>query len=118
MSFDVRPCADTREFIDAFSAIGQYFGAEPTEERMERFLKNLPLTRMFAAREDGQTVGGAVLERRVQVSGREQRREVLDRLLARCGAEEMEERREPFRDLLRPAGPDLDLRQAIFSSGA
>jgi predicted acetyltransferase len=52
---------DTREFIDAFSAIAQYFGAsaEPTEERIERFLKNLPLDRMLGAREDGQVVGGA-----------------------------------------------------------
>ncbi|MDH4339229.1 MAG: GNAT family N-acetyltransferase [Thermoleophilia bacterium] len=32
---------------------------EPTEERMERFSKNLPIERMHAAREGGKTVGGA-----------------------------------------------------------
>ncbi len=40
-------------------AIGQYFGLDPTEERMERFSKNLPIERMHAARENGRIVGGA-----------------------------------------------------------
>ena len=40
-------------------AIGQYFALEPTEERMERFARNLPVERMHAARDDGRIVGGA-----------------------------------------------------------
>jgi predicted acetyltransferase len=59
MTFEVAPCADLAEFSDAVFAIGQYFGMEPSEERMERFSKNLPIERMHAAREDGKTVGGA-----------------------------------------------------------
>ena len=59
VTFEVVPCADLAEFSDAVFAIGQYFGMEPTEERMERFSKNLPFERMHAAREDGKTVGGA-----------------------------------------------------------
>ncbi len=58
MSFDVAPCADLAEFSDAVFAIGQYFGMEATEERMERFSKNLPFERMHAVRENGKTVGG------------------------------------------------------------
>ena len=59
MAFKVRPCRDLEEFGQAVFAIGQYFGLEPTEERMERFAKNLPIERMHACREDGVTVGGA-----------------------------------------------------------
>jgi predicted acetyltransferase len=59
LSLDVAPCADLGEFGDAVFAIGQYFGMEPTGERMERFSKNLPIERMHAARQDGKTVGGA-----------------------------------------------------------
>lgn len=40
-------------------AIGQYFALDATEERMERFSRNLPLERMHAARDDGRIVGGA-----------------------------------------------------------
>jgi predicted acetyltransferase len=58
-SFKVRPCRDLTEFSDAVFAIGQYFGMEPTEERMERFSKNLPIERMHAAFEDKTIVGGA-----------------------------------------------------------
>ena len=58
-SFKVRPCRDLAEFSDAVFAIGQYFGMEPTEERMERFSKNLPIERMHAALENGTIVGGA-----------------------------------------------------------
>ena len=50
--FDVRPCATDEEFAGAFMAIGQYFGAEPTPDRTERFLKLLELGRMHAARQD------------------------------------------------------------------
>jgi predicted acetyltransferase len=59
MAFRVRPCRDLEEFSQAVFAIGQYFGMEQTEERMERFAKNLPIERMHACREDGVTVGGA-----------------------------------------------------------
>jgi predicted acetyltransferase len=59
MAFQVRPCRDLEEFGQAVFAIGQYFGLEPTGERMERFAKNLPIERMHACRENGTTVGGA-----------------------------------------------------------
>ena len=59
MSFDVRPSANLDEFSQAVFAIGQYFGMEPTEERMERFSRNLPIERMHGAWEDGAVVGGA-----------------------------------------------------------
>ena len=58
-TLDVRPCESVDEFVTAFLAIGQYFGAEPNEERAERWLKNFELARMHAAREDGSIVGGA-----------------------------------------------------------
>ena len=57
--FKVRPCRDLDEFSQAVFAIGQYFGMEPTEERMERFSKNLPIERMHAAFEKESIVGGA-----------------------------------------------------------
>ena len=59
MAFEVRPTQDLDEYTAAVFAIGQYFGMEPTEERMERFSKNLPIERMHAASEDGVIVGGA-----------------------------------------------------------
>lgn len=59
MSFKVAPCKNLDEFGQAVFAIGQYFGMEPTEERMERFSKNLPFERMHAASENGTIVGGA-----------------------------------------------------------
>ena len=59
MSFDVRPVEDLDEFTGAVFAIGQYFGMQPTEERMQRFLDQLGLERTHAAWSDGQIVGGA-----------------------------------------------------------
>jgi predicted acetyltransferase len=59
LSFRVTRCANLEEFGQAVFAIGQYFGMEPTEERLERFSKNLPIERMHAARENGTIVGGA-----------------------------------------------------------
>jgi predicted acetyltransferase len=59
VSFRVTPCADLEEFGQAVFAIGQYFGLDPTEERMERFSKNLPIERMHAARESRRIIGGA-----------------------------------------------------------
>ena len=52
MRLTVKPCADLDEFRDAVFAIGQYFALDPTEERMERFSRNLPIERMHAAREN------------------------------------------------------------------
>jgi predicted acetyltransferase len=40
-------------------SIGQYFGQEPNDERMERFSRVLPFERMIAAFDDGLIVGGA-----------------------------------------------------------
>jgi predicted acetyltransferase len=57
--FRVAPCRDLEEFTAAVLAIGQYFGMEATEERMARFSRILPVQRMLAAREGGETVGGA-----------------------------------------------------------
>jgi predicted acetyltransferase len=59
VSFRVTTCADLEEFSQAIYAIGQYFALDPTEERMERFSRNLPIERVHAAREDGRIVGGA-----------------------------------------------------------
>ena len=70
MSFDVRPCASLEEFKQAFFAIGQYFGPEPTDEQAERWLKVLRMERMHAAWEDGRVVGGAgAFDFRMTVSG-------------------------------------------------
>jgi predicted acetyltransferase len=57
--FDVRPTADQDEYGRALDAIGQYFGAPATEERLKLFTRTLPHERMHAAFEDGQIVGGA-----------------------------------------------------------
>ena len=58
MTFRVRETRNLEEFGQAVFAIGQYFGLDPTEERMERFSKNLPIERMHAVWEDGSIVGG------------------------------------------------------------
>jgi predicted acetyltransferase len=58
VSFRVRECRNLEEFSEAVFAIGQYFALDPTEERMERFSKNLPIERMHAVWEDGSIVGG------------------------------------------------------------
>jgi predicted acetyltransferase len=59
MSFDVRPVENLDEFQQALFSIGQYFGQDPNPERAEMFSRILPFSRMLAAREDGQIVGGA-----------------------------------------------------------
>jgi predicted acetyltransferase len=59
VSFDVRTVADLEEYDQAFLSIGQYFGAEPDEERAEKWSRVLPLDRALAATEDGAVVGGA-----------------------------------------------------------
>jgi predicted acetyltransferase len=59
MPFDVRTVADNAEYRDALLGIGQYFGMEPTDEDIDRFVAALPLERMYAAHENGRIVGGA-----------------------------------------------------------
>src|ERR1700742_3544851 len=56
--FEIRPCTTMQEYGDAIFGIGQYFGARPDEERLERFATVLDVGRMHAALEDGQGVGG------------------------------------------------------------
>jgi predicted acetyltransferase len=59
MSFQVRPVRDVDEFTAAFFAIGQYFGALPDQERMERFVEQITFERMHGAWSNGTIVGGA-----------------------------------------------------------
>jgi predicted acetyltransferase len=56
--FEIRPCRDYEEYGDAIFGIGQYFGARPDEQRLQRFSKVLDIERMHAALEDGEVVGG------------------------------------------------------------
>jgi predicted acetyltransferase len=56
---EVRQTRDRAEYGKAIYGIGQYFGAPPTEEGLERFSKVLPHERMHAAIVDGQIIGGA-----------------------------------------------------------
>jgi predicted acetyltransferase len=58
MAFEVRPSKGLEEYGNAIFGIGQYFGAAPDEERLERFSKVLDIDRMHAAFEDGEIVGG------------------------------------------------------------
>jgi len=57
--FEVRPAKDLDEYGRAIFGIGQYFGAAPDEERLQRFSKVLDIERMHAALDGGQVVGGA-----------------------------------------------------------
>ena len=57
--FEIRPSSTMEEYGNAIFGIGQYFGAKPDEERLQRFSKVLDLERMHAAFEDGEVVGGA-----------------------------------------------------------
>jgi predicted acetyltransferase len=59
MAFDIRPVRDLDEFGAALSGIGQYFGAPPPEERMQRFADQITFERMHGAWSDGAVVGGA-----------------------------------------------------------
>ena len=56
---EVRQTRDRAEYGKAIYGIGQYFGAAPTEEQLERFSTVLPHERMHAALVDGQIIGGA-----------------------------------------------------------
>ena len=57
--FEVRQTRDREEYGRAIYGLGQYFGAAPTEEQLERFSKVLPHERMHAGLADGEIVGGA-----------------------------------------------------------
>ncbi|HVS84166.1 MAG TPA: GNAT family N-acetyltransferase, partial [Gaiellaceae bacterium] len=57
--FDVRPVSDRAEFARAFNAIGQYFGAFPPDDMLDRWEQYFERDRMHAAFEDGEIVGGA-----------------------------------------------------------
>jgi len=57
--FEVRPVRDNDELARAFYSIGQYFGAPPDQERIDRFVQYFPQERMHAAFDGEQIVGGA-----------------------------------------------------------
>jgi predicted acetyltransferase len=59
MTIDVRPCDSREELRQALAPIWHFFGASPTEERVERFAAVLPPERMLAAWLDGSLAGGA-----------------------------------------------------------
>ena len=59
MAYRVRTTRDLDEWAAAASAIGHYFGWQPTEEDAARFAKLLPLDRMHAVWDDGVVVAGA-----------------------------------------------------------
>lgn len=59
MAIDVRPAADLDELRQGLSAIGHFFGWEPSEEEVERFSKLLPLDRMLVATDGKAIVAGA-----------------------------------------------------------
>ena len=59
MSFEIRPVRDKDEFARALYAIGQYFGAPPKEDMIERWLQYFELARMHAAFDGKEIVGGA-----------------------------------------------------------
>jgi predicted acetyltransferase len=60
MSIEIRPCASAEELREAAGVITHYFAREkPTDEWVERWLKNFELVRMLAALDEGKIVGGA-----------------------------------------------------------
>jgi predicted acetyltransferase len=59
VAYRVRSVRDLEEFKAAISAIGHYFGWQPTDDDAERFAKLLPLERMLAVFDDGRIVAGA-----------------------------------------------------------
>jgi predicted acetyltransferase len=59
VSWDIRPCASIEEYAEALRAIGHYFGGWPPDlERAQQFARNLPLERVYAARDGDRIVGG------------------------------------------------------------
>jgi predicted acetyltransferase len=59
MAIAVRPCGSREELQQALAPIWHFFGASPTDERVERFAAVLPPERMLAAWMDGSLAGGA-----------------------------------------------------------
>ena len=59
MEVEVRPCASRDELKLAVSPIWHFFGATPTDDRLDRFAKVLPPERMLGAWVDGELAGGA-----------------------------------------------------------
>jgi predicted acetyltransferase len=59
MAIDVRACTSRDELKLAISPIWHFFGATPTDDRLERFAAVLPPERMLAAWVDGTVAGGA-----------------------------------------------------------
>src|SRR5260370_41050610 len=59
MSFEIGPVGAKDEFARAFYAIGQYFGARPKEDMIERWLEYFELARMHAGLDGKEVVGGA-----------------------------------------------------------
>jgi predicted acetyltransferase len=59
MAFRVRTVTDLDEYASALSAIGHYFGWEPTPEDAARFARLMPLDRVHAVLDDGRIVAGA-----------------------------------------------------------
>jgi predicted acetyltransferase len=57
--FDVRPCRDRDEFARAYYGIGQYFGAFPKEDMLDRWIRIHGMERMHAAFDGDTIVGGA-----------------------------------------------------------
>ncbi len=59
MAYRLRTTRDLDEWAAAASAIGHYFGWQPTAEDAARFAKLLPLDRMHGVWDDGEVVAGA-----------------------------------------------------------
>jgi predicted acetyltransferase len=59
MSFEFRPVRDRDEFARAFYGIGQYFGAPPAEDMIDRWMQYFELARMHAGFDGKEIVGGA-----------------------------------------------------------
>jgi predicted acetyltransferase len=72
MPLEARAVENVEEFKGALAPIMQYFGDAPDDERAERFLRVLPMHRMFAAWDGGAIVGGAgAFDFRMSVPGGE-----------------------------------------------
>ena len=63
MAFRVRTVTDLDEYAAALSAIGHYFGWEPTRDDAARFARLMPLDRVHAVLDDGPIVAARVCSR-------------------------------------------------------
>jgi predicted acetyltransferase len=59
MSVTVERCSSVEEMLDALAPIFHYFGMRPGAQDADRWTRTIGVERMHAAREDGETVGGA-----------------------------------------------------------